>query len=256
MSTEPPPELIQNLAKTIADFMIQNLSVADIIKVGQECCKVGSTKDPPVAGAAEMLAKIEEFNRQGILLTSTQTEVPLGWVKYTSILSFIWMLFVLLFFYCYWKFKIGQGNHLPSTHGHGDIIWNVQPTKQVPVKLNVLNPPSRVASSHAQILERVNIQDSDEGPIVVTALIATRADDDIEKAMREVNISGSQCGNTILFRMVPIPSWQADSYGKRKTKQQFLLDLTFLVDQMDLTLLECDHNEKEISELIRILNTN
>ena len=58
------------------------------------------------------------------------------------------------------------------------------------MKLNVLNPPSRVASSHTQILERANIQDCDEGPIVVTALIATRADDDIEKAMREAKVPG------------------------------------------------------------------
>merc|ERR1719260_238612 len=127
---------------------------------------------------------------------------------------------------------------------HNSQAYHIQ--RKAPVKLNIMNPPHRIAISHAQILEKINIQvdiqDCDEGPTVVTALIATRADDDIEKAMREAKIPGSQYGSTIVFRMVPKPSWEADSYKKRGTKQQFLLDLTFVVDQMDLTLLDCDHN--------------
>ena len=42
----------------------------------------------------------------------------------------------------------------------------------------------------------------------------------------------------------------ANSYQDENRRPQFMLDLTFLVDQLDLTLINCDHNMREVDKLV------
>jgi len=57
---------------------------------------------------------------------------------------------------------------------------------------------------------------------------------------------------TMLLRIVPVSAWETDLYRKRKPQQRFKLDLTFLVDQSDLVLINCDHNDEEISKISKL----
>merc|ERR1719320_922899 len=81
------------------------------------------------------------------------------------------------------------------------------------LKLNIKTPSDKAKISHHQILKKIckktNIQPSEEGPIVLTVLIATRAKDDIEKSMRDAYLSDEDYGRTILLRIVPTPPWEA-----------------------------------------------
>ena len=115
--------------------------------------------------------------------------------------------------------------------------------------------------------KKVNIKEGDDRPVVLIVPIKTPADDDIEETMRDSNLSGElffyslifyymvvfiedDCGSIILLRIVPIPSWEAKSYRKRGTNRKFKLDLTFLVDPKEFTLLECDLNKGELRDFL------
>ena len=60
------------------------------------------------------------------------------------------------------------------------------------MELDIKKPVSKAEKCHQDVLEELKksviIQEGKSGQIVLTVLIATRAEDDIEKAMKDANI--------------------------------------------------------------------
>jgi len=133
--------------------------------------------------------------------------------------------------------------------------------RRVTVEMNIKKPPSQAEKCHKKVLEELQknviIQKSERGPIVLTVLSATRADDDINKAMKEAKIpdDDDDSKRTMLLRILPIADWEADSYRKTTPLPKFLGDFTFLANQQDLSLLECDHNKGENSKMVKFFQS-
>jgi hypothetical protein len=143
------------------------------------------------------------------------------------------------------------------------------------IKCDIKEPPERAAKSHEQILlsikmKGIRIQNEGEGPIVVTSVMSSRTITDIKRDMKAANVSGKHCRirgtgvtlydlyvekdceRVILLRIVPVNN--PDSYQEMERQDRFLCDLTFLVDQLDLNLLECDHNNQAVDQFVNCIN--
>lgn len=91
---------------------------------------------------------------------------------------------------------------------------------------------------------------------VLSTLMKSRADDDIEKATTEAKILEEDCKNMILFRINTVGENAAKEYQRNKTNKKFKSDLTFLIDQVKSDFICCDHNKTEIRIFLELLKSN
>merc|ERR1719186_2295623 len=78
--------------------------------------------------------------------------------------------------------------------------------------------------------------------------MSSRADADIARDMKYANVTSADSGRIILWKIVPVMN--ANSYQDEIRRPEFMLDLTFLVDQFELRLINCDHNMRELDKLV------
>jgi len=127
------------------------------------------------------------------------------------------------------------------------------------VEFDIKTPLKEAQKCHQQILKElekyVNIRQSNEGQKVLTVLIQTRPEDDIEKAMRAANIPAENVVNSILLRLLPIAEHDAKDYKSTEKQQKFKLDLTFLIDIKCSKLLDCNENKENFSRIFKFFKT-
>jgi len=143
--------------------------------------------------------------------------------------------------------------------------WNMLPKSENIVQTAffcaVKEPKNSVAANcQKQILENMRSNNIliEERPnsktILLTSLMSSRIETDIERDMKAASVSAGDTENTILLRIVTVRG--PDAFIERKTKKKFLLDLQFLVDQFDNKLFKCLHNDQQTERLAKFMRKN
>merc|ERR1719186_932867 len=111
-------------------------------------------------------------------------------------------------------------------------------TKENKMSCNIKSPPSQVKNLHKEIIKKLKstfsangcelVQDGD-GPTLVTVVSASRAKSDIKRDIEAANLTSSESARVILLRI--IPTRDPNQKVEKQQSENFILDLSFLVDQ-------------------------
>jgi len=132
----------------------------------------------------------------------------------------------------------------------------LEPSMPLQIQCNFFEHNGKATKIQKKIFEQLQgrknihlekVTDKKNCPIILTALMASRAGADIDKALKEAEIDEYDRKWVLLIRILPSKDEELSTpMDKRK---DFKLDLTFLADNITLELLKCDHNEAQFQAL-------
>jgi len=130
------------------------------------------------------------------------------------------------------------------------------------VSINMKPPPNQVETAHSQIIKQfketfsnkgIDLRTNGSNPTLVTVVHASRAESDIDRDVKAVNLTKEESENLILMRMIPTNEKDVDKKVEQIDKEGFLLDLSILCKRKPIEPYACKHNTEQYAKLLHYI---